>query len=374
MKSYLILILLCMELLTGSLKAANPKFFVVTQSKSNTTEVVFAMQIFEHGLYKELRRAFTCIDYMDQNSLSQLLQFERTRQLLGTGSQEELQNIAGAVGCDYLVILSVNVIGKQIIMNASCGDMRKAKILAVANASGTIDQAAENSKKIVNDIVKQLEEYEICFYTGPVNVVAKIERDEYSNTSTPCDAGIIITDVSVKSKSTLSWKLNKVAMMQTSGSVTYDLNEFYKSKIINPCYICGNGTKGSATITETKESEAKIEGLSNESIFEGKPVSDARIKIVFLENGTYTLLVKATSEKGTLKVTTEKKEYGTCNAANESEPKDTKTKRMDIPITIVFGPYQGTAEDKVLQQKETIDISQGQEKGTLTIDFRLTRD
>jgi hypothetical protein len=138
-----------------------------------------------------------------------------------------------------------------------------------------------------------------------------------------------------------------------------------------PCYKCKNNDQGSAKITETKESEAKTEGLSNESVSEGKQVEDARVKLVFLENGTYTILIEATSKKGVLNETTEKKVEGICES--ESEPKDTKNKSIDLPLKVVFGPYQGTTKDKVLQQKETKDISQGKEKATLTLDFTLTR-
>ncbi len=58
---------------------------------------------------------------------------------------------------------------------------------------------------------------------------------------------------------------------------------------------------------------------------------------------------------------------------SESEPKDTKNKSIDIPFVEVFGPYKGTAQDKVLSQKETKDVSNGAEKVTVTIDFTLTQ-
>ena len=85
------------------------------------------------------------------------------------------------------------------------------------------------------------------------------------------------------------------------------------------------------------------------------------------------LTVKARSEKGPMKITTEKKVNGPCLNENENEPPDTKTKSIDVPFTAVFGPYKGTPTDKVLSQSEEKDLSQGKEKVTLKIDFTLTR-
>jgi len=225
----------------------------------------------------------------------------------------------------------------------------------------------------VKRLMEELKKHEICPFTGTVNVEVKSERDESSSSSTPCDAGLIVADVEIKSNSTLRWELVKESLAGASGTVTYDLKENFKTVISNSCYVCKNGTKGFAKTTETKETEAKVEGLSNESVSDGAQVSDARIRISFLDDGTYLLSVKATSEKGPMKITTEKKVDGPCTGSNENEPPDTKTKSIDLPFTAVFGPYKGTAQDKVLSQNETKDVSQGKEKTILKIDFTLTR-
>ncbi|MDF1547809.1 MAG: hypothetical protein P1P88_08290 [Bacteroidales bacterium] len=57
-----------------------------------------------------------------------------------------------------------------------------------------------------------------------------------------------------------------------------------------------------------------------------------------MEDGTYFLLIKATSEKGSLKIATEKEVDGPCMIGNEDEPPDTKNKSVDVPVNAVFGP------------------------------------
>jgi hypothetical protein len=374
MKNYLIFILLLFGFEGVEANAANPKFFIVTQSKSDLVDAKSILPAFETELFKDLMKTFPCIDYLDQGSLGEMLRWERMRQLLGSGSDEELKNIAGGIGSDYLIKFTVTMMGNQMYMNAFCMDSKKATTMARADASGTIGQAISNAKKVSKDLVKQLEEYEICAFKGPVTIEVKSNRDEKTSSSVPCDNGLVTTDFSLKSNSTLNWKLNKSGLRRTSGTASYNSTENVKTVITNSCYVCTNGVKGSATITETTDSEAKVEGLSKESVSEGHNVEDARVKIYFLENGTYTLLVEATSKKGVLKVTTEKKIDGPCNSENENKPKDTKNKSIDVPIKAVFGPYPGKPSDKVLQQKETKDVSQGQEKTTVTIDFTLTRN
>jgi hypothetical protein len=374
MKKYLICILLFIGFEGVKVNAANPKFFIVSQSKSDLVDAKSILPAFETELYKELMKTFPCIDYMDQGSLGEMLRWERMRQLLGSGSDEELQNIAGGIGSDYLIKFTVTMIGNKMYMNAFCMDSKKAITIARTDATGTIGQALANAKKVSKDLVKQMEEYEICPYLGPLNIEVKSNRDEATTSSgpAPCDGGTVTTTVTINSKETLNWKLNKVARRVTTGEVKYDLTEDYKTVRSYSCYECKDGLKTSMTFTDTRNSEAKAEGLSNESISEGKKIDDARVQIVFKDDGTYLVLVKATSKKGNLKETTETKTQGACEG--ESKPPVTKNKSIDIPITAVFGPYQGSAEDKVLSQKETKDVSQGKETTTVSIDFNLVKN
>jgi hypothetical protein len=81
----------------------------------------------------------------------------------------------------------------------------------------------------VKRLMDQLKKHEICPYTGTVNIEVKSDKDESSSSSTPCDAGLIVTDVEIKSNSTLRWELIKESLAGASGTVTYDLKENYKT-------------------------------------------------------------------------------------------------------------------------------------------------
>lgn len=373
MKKYIFILIFISGVLAGNTNAARVKFFVVTQSKSELADAKTICHAFETELFKDLREAFPCVDNLDQGSLHAILGWERKKALLGSGDDSQLQNLAGAVGSDYLVKFTADVIGNQLHLSAFCIDMRKAETLARTDVSGTIGQAGSNAKKVSKELIKQLKEYEICPYSGPltIDVKTELEDSQTDNVNCPCGGDVATINTTRKTNATMKWELNKVGKNSCSGTAKYDLNEKMTIESIYPCIKCKNGDQGFTKITETNESEAKVEGLSNESVSEGQQVADARIMLYFLEDGTYNVLVKATSKEGVLKVTTEKKYEGACES--ESEPKDTKNKSIDIPFVHVLGPYKGTAQDKVLSQKETKDISMGNEKVTLTVDFTLTQ-
>jgi hypothetical protein len=334
--------------------------------------------IFLTDVVNEMEKNFPCIGVMDPKSVSVSLAELRLQGTPDFGSRDVgpvISKIANSYANPDLAVKYCMYVNSEQMITASvtCANS-EGEIIADFTEDFPISLLGEASIPPVKKLVDKMKKHEICPYTGSVNVEVRSEREESSSSSVPCDAGLIVTDVEINSNSTLRWELVKEDLARTSGTVTYNMKENYKTVISNSCYICEDGTKGFAKTTETRDSEAKVEGLSNESISDGAQVSDARIRITFLDDGTYLLKVKATSEKGPMKVTTEKKFDGPCLSSNENEPPDTKNKSIDVPITAVFGPYKGTAEDKVLSQNEEKDVSQGKEKSTVKIDFTLTRE
>ena len=359
------------------------RMLLLPEAGSADTNLLFLSRglndIFLIDMVNEMQKYYPCIGIMDPQSTSYCMAELRLQSTPEFGSRDVgpiIAKIAYAMANpDFAVKYSMYVNSEEsITASVTCANSEGEVIANFTEDDPTSQMMTGNEiMPPVKRLVEQMKKHEICPYMGSVNIEVTSERQESSSTSTPCDAGLIVTDVEINSNSTLRWELVKEDLARTSGTVTYDLKENYKTVISNSCYVCEDGTKGFAKTTETKESEAKVQGLSNESISEGAQVSDARIRITFLDDGTYLLKVKATSEKGPMKITTEKKVDAPCTASNENEPPDTKTKSIDVPITAVFGPYKGTPEDKVLSQNEEKDVSQGKEKSTVKIDFTLTR-
>ncbi|QQS52161.1 MAG: hypothetical protein IPM71_05355 [Bacteroidota bacterium] len=374
MRTRIVFLLLITVFAFGMVSASETKFFITLKYKGDSLAATAYGSPFITEVSNAIEKTFPCALVNDINSVTTLLGWERTRALLSDRSDEAIKNIGQAMGCRYLISIQITVWNSNVTFNLTCMDSQKAETLANILETGTHGADGLNKMtKISDKLIDELLELEICPYKGTVNIEVKGEKDETttSTSSAPC-GGNLTTTITSKMNSTLTWKFTKTGRNAANGTATYDMNTKLTSVMDFSCYPCKNGKKGAAKITETDESEAKVEGLSNESTFEGNKVDDVRIKIVFTKDGTYMILVEATSKKGVLKTTTEKKVEGTCE--DESEPRDTKTKSVDVPLKAVFGPFQGSPEDKVLSEKETKDVSQGTETTTVTIDFNLTRE
>ena len=359
------------------------RMLLLPEAGSADTNLLFLSRglndIFLVDMVNEMEKYYPCIGIMDPQSTSFCMEELRLQGTPEFGSRDVgpiIAKIANAMANpDFAVKYSMYVNSEEsITASVTCANSEGEVIANFTEDDPTSQMMTGNEiMPPVKRLVEEMKKHEICPYMGSVNIEVRSEREESSSSSTPCDAGLIVTDVEINSNSTLRWELVKEDLARTSGTVTYDMKEKYKTVISHSCYVCKDGTKGFAKITETIESEANVQGLSNESVSDGAQVSDARIRIAFLDDGTYLLRVKATSEKGPMKITEEKKIDAPCTEANENEPPDTKTKSIDVPFTAVFGPYQGTPTDKVLSQNEEKDVSRDKEKATVKIDFTLTR-
>jgi hypothetical protein len=374
------LIMLMLFLLTGSVlaKAKNPMFFIATSC--NNQAATGYMGLFESEFSNALKKEFPCVETLSDNHVVTLLQHEKQKQMLSAGDYEEISKIGEAMGSDYLVSLKVQVIEKTVLITAFCIDNRTSKVISRSTANGIGENAGIQAvEKVSKQLVDGLKKYEICPFKGPINVVVKTERNDKKNQTYAvyCNNmdGLFKQDVTVNNTSDADWKLQKTGKNQVKGSVTYNLREETETEEQNDCYICPSGRQGARMYTEKITKTSKVEGLSNESVADNQQIEDARAEITFLDNGTYTLKVKAASRKGDLTLITEKKAKGTCD--NLSPPPEKITKKADVPLNeVTFGPFQGTSLDKILSHKDTYSTIDpvNKEKSTITYDFNLKRD
>jgi hypothetical protein len=374
------IIILMLYFLTGSVltTAANPKFFIATSSNSQAATGYFPH--FEVEFANALKKEFPCVNTISDSNILTLLEHEKQKQLLGAGDFEEISNIGQAMGCDYLVSLKVKVIEKTALITGFCIDTRTSKVIS-RSVANVVDGSAgiKAMEKVSKDLVEGLKKFEICPFTGPINVEVKTERNDKKTESYAvyCNGidGLYKLNVSTNKNSDADWKLKKTSKNRLDGTVTYNLYEETVKEEHNDCYNCPSGRQGSRLSKETVLKTAKIEGLSNESVADNQQIEDARAEITFLDNGTYTLKVKAASRKGDLTLRTERRAEGKCD--NQSPPPEKITKKADVPLEeVTFGPFTGTSLDKILSYKDTYSTVDPvtKEKTTTTYDFNLKRE
>lgn len=268
--------------------------------------------------------------------------------------------------------------GEMAIASLRCVDKKGNKLVNFAIETTCSDLILNHPSQAITKFIRELSKYEICPYTGTLYFEIKSERNEKTTDAYPvyCNGADkqYKKEVEFIEKSEEKWNLIKTGKYLTEGSLSYTLREESITTELNECYLCPSGRKGSRVYTEKIIQTANIEGLSIESVSKGKNIPDARTEITFLEDGTYTIQVKAASNKGDLKVKTERHAEGTCDVI--TTPPVTGTQKADVPLNETLGPFPGCGTDKVLSQNGSYQTVNPvtKEKTTVTYNFNLRRD
>jgi hypothetical protein len=366
----------------GVVQGAKPKFFItrgtITGADPTLRETAY-LEFFEAEITKILFKVYPCATVSLRSAFLAALELERKRELLGVADDNALTYLGQSLGCDYLISIKVAVQNGNVNLIAICINTRNEKTLSrttkiAAEGDSGLDAAEEAAK----DLIDGLKNYEICPFTGPVKVrvESKVQNEEKEEYPVECKGkeGIFKRVVSDYKTSDNNWELNKEDKYSASGSVQLKMYEEMKIEEQNDCYQGPNGNYGGRTSYERTVSTADVQGLSEESEIYGVKVDDARAELIFLEDGTYTLKVKAASKQGDMKEKKEEHAEGTYD--NIPSRTTNKNKKADVSMYKIFGPFRGNAQEKSLTQKGTVkEVDEDtQEERTITFEFNLTRD
>lgn len=367
---------------TGAVQGAKPRFFI-TRSTINGAAPTLAetayLEYFEAEITKLLLKTYPCAKITTRSGFLAALENERKKELLCTGDPNALSYLGESLGCDYLISIKVGVQNGNVNITALCFYTKKEETLSRAGkiaADG--DAGLDAVETAAKDLIDGLKKYEICPFTGPVKVrvESKAQTEDKEEYPVNCKGkeGIFKKVVNVYKTSDNNWELNKDDKYSASGSVQLKMYEEMKIEEQNDCYPGPNGNYGGRSSYERTVSTADVQGLSEESEIYGVKVDDARAELIFLEDGTYTLKVKAASKQGDMK---EKKEEHAEGTYDNIPPRTTtKNKKADVSMYKIFGPFRGNAQEKSLTQKGTVkEVDEDtQEERTITFEFNLTRD
>lgn len=382
MKKYFLLVLL-ISLLVGTLQidASPVKVFIKKSSFDDkgglrAAAVIQAVDMF---LVPRLIKEYPCIEYLDTDGLSALLSLERQRQLLGTGDENALQNMASALGCKYLISINVKVMQDQALVTLIFMDNTKAKTLSRSFQTAQYgDPVFDAAEKATNDLFEGLKQYEICPFKGEIkaNVVSTTKENQKEEYSVYCNGndGTYLKTTTINNYSENDWTIQKIRLNGSTGNVKIRLSEESTTDEENWCYECAPNKQGQRTYHEKITTYANIQGLSMESESEGIKVDDARCYLTFLDDGTYFLRVTAASTQGEKKTIKDVSAQGVCN--NINNPPEKITNKVDVGLNEIWGPFNGNAQDKTLSHKDTIKRTDPvtKEETTITYEFNLTRE
>lgn len=353
-----------------------PGFFVKCTEAAGDTASKYVRN-FERLVATDLSEAFHCATVNTQSGLSARLQWERDYQL--QGGTDEL-NLCSYLKADYLVLLSMIEANQNLLqVSATCINFRKKENMAeaIVNFTTSMNYAgfAAACKEISNKLIKEMGNYEICAFTGPVALQIKSETD----TTITEDYGVYcngmnqtfhkVTEINNLTES--NWQLERKGIPWTGGTMTFNSTEHSSIEENNGCYKCKSGREGGRTLKLDKSFRIQGNGISHVSLRNGLPQEDTRIELRFLESGKYIVNVKGTSLPATGEEKTTESAVGTCD--NSTPPPKRIPREISIPINVFFGPYPGNTTDKILIQKDSKTVRNPitNEKETIAIDFTL---
>jgi len=387
MKKYSFLILFLVSFALSCSYGQKTRFFIMSRlvGPGDQQRVAGAVSYFITSFDNKVKKTYPCTTVLCENDIGTLLGHERQRQLLGSETPGLMESISDALGCDYLISLEIGTLpGEKFVVNASLIPYKtKIPVLhasaysnLTANSGG---QNLDNCDEVAQKLVDALKEIEICPFKGSVKVrvISDTQKDTTLEYPVYCNGsdGIYRVKKTIDNHADNNWDLNKIGKVRTIGMASFDLHEDSKTEEQNDCYKCPSGRQGARIYNEERKKYGELQGLSQESQEKGQPIADARVEIKFRKDGSYTIQVDATSQKGDITTIDSKHAEGTCGVI--TEPPKKITQKGDVPLHYTFGPYQGSSKDKILKEKpdpvEKTDPISG-EKTTYYLEFDLERD
>jgi hypothetical protein len=376
------MLLISMMMGTYISKAANPEFYIASKAicDDNLKSTVGSELVnFQKTLAIEIGKAFPCTKVVTQHDFYQGLDNFRKREILGEDNDKELSKFSKQINSDFLISLKIQVTGQTAIIEAFCLDMKTVKTMSrtgksIPYGSFPMSLYEEMSKNLIDG----LKHYEICPFTGPVNVTVSTRKDTTITEEYPvyCNGNNEqykkVTKTNNNTEST--WNLVRKAIAWADGDMKFSTSEDEKIVEENGCYKCPSGREGGRSYNEKKSLRVSGNGISQGSIRDNKPQRDTRIELEFLIDGTYLIKPRSASLSAMADEKIEVSAQGTCD--NLQPTTKTINKKITVPLNPVFGPYPGISTDKMLKQKDTKKYFDPvtQTETTVTIDFELRHD
>lgn len=375
---HIYLIAIALLFLSLPVKSKESNFLIVCESKGDTA--VKYSDSYETVMASYLKDAFPCAKITKHSGIRTRVAREKLNQLLGDDNQQALTDIGKDMNWDYFVKLSLKTFeGKKIMVRAVCLERKEVNCIADAGYTWSTPDY-QGLKAGINEISQKLVDllgkYEICAFQGPVTISVSSDLDSTSveDYSVYCNESDqrYHKETVIKNHTFSEWKLQRKGIPWTEGTMTFYTDELSQTTEEDGCHKCKTSKREGGLITTMKSTfNVKGTGISHQSEYLGKKQDDTRIELKFLENGTYLVVARGTSQLVTGQDIVTKSAQGTC----DNEPENTKpvSREITVPLKVIFGPYTGKATDKQLKERDEKKIKDPvtHENQTITIDFSL---
>lgn len=398
MKSVLVALVLLIHSVGLLAQRDNPLFFIVTTiDKAKGYEDNGLLLLYSDHVIScftnEINKELPCVKVNNMKNISAALSLDRDRELL-TGETGYFEEIARAMGADYLINVNITSDGKMTGFSASTAHTKNGKSVAKKTVLGEGDNEhkLDDIEKFAKDFVAELTKLQLCPFVGKLTMTIDRTSDEIHERGNRCgkdNSGYFRGTIKNSNNFALKLNLEKKGRIKAKGSLTASsIDEKMRHDVNSGCVNCltytGKDVTGidatnytSSDYTEILREEYKVEGLSRLGKESNTDDSfPAEVSIEFqINEGTYMIRLKAVSNKG---IFVKSRKVTNVTACQKDPDTDEKvTNEIIVSVKDVWGPFKGKPSDKTLQDSKTEtenqNIDGGQTTSTSRVSFSFTR-
>jgi hypothetical protein len=398
MKSILVALVLLIHSVGLLAQRDNPLFFIVTTiDKAKGYEDNGLLLLYsDHAIScftNEINKELPCVKVNNMKNIAAALSLDRDRELM-TGETGYFEEIARAMGADYLININISSDGKVTGFSASMAHTRNGKSVAKNTklGEGNNEHKLDDIEKFAQDFVAELAKLQLCPFVGKLIMTIDRTSDEIHERGNRCgkdNSGYFRGTIKNSNNFALKLNLEKKGRIKAKGSLSaISTDEKMRHDVNSGCVNCltytGKDVTGidatnytSSDYTEILREEYKVEGLSR--LGKESNTDDNFPAEVFIEfqinEGTYMIRLKAVSNKG---IFVKSRKVTNITACQKDPDTDEKvTNEIIVSVKDVWGPFKGKPSDKTLQDSKTETenhkIDGGQTTSTSRVSFSFTR-
>ncbi len=398
MKSILVVIVLMFHSVGLLAQRDNPLFFIVTTiNKAEGYEDNGLLLLYSDHVIScftnEINKELPCATVNNMKNIAAALSHDRDRVLL-TGEPGYFEEIARAIGADYLINIGITSDGKITGFSASMARTSNGKSVAKKTVlgQGNDEHKLDDIEKFAKDFVAELVKLQLCPFVGKLTMITERTSDEIHERGNRCgkdNSGYFRGTIKNSYMYIEKLDLEKKGRIKANGTLNASsVDEKMRHEVNSGCVNCwtyeGKDATGidaanytSSDYTEVLREEYKVDGLA--PLPEGSTASNkfpAEVSIEFdIKQGTYMIVVKAVSQKG--EYVKSRKVTNVTECQKDPDPDEKVTHRMIVSVKSTWGPFKGKPTDKTLQdtktETENRKIDGGQETYTSKVNFSFSR-
>lgn len=316
------------------------------------------------------------VNVASESDVRTFIEMDRMRQLLGGGSSSALEAVGKAMSAEYVVLFGVNRTRNSTSITASLVKVNNNKFLVRRMASvspGTDPRKA--AERVADELVDELQwVLELCPFQGAVKVqlVETRKSDRTSTGSTFCNKQW--RDLKRTHRVNISddqqWQIDRWGRAgQAEGSLRWRGVEDVHDVEEHGCYPCKSGTMASRSSDRRVTTTTEVDSLSRSSAAVDPDLHDAMVRLEFKRDSTYTVFIRAASDKGLARRKVSHSITGACDT--DGGEQDERSGARSTPLELRLGPFRGTPMDRVLSGKGRLDHQQTAE-WTKYIDYSFS--